>query len=172
MVREMGDTHLCEATTGAAISESAIEVSGRGRGGGGGIATAGTSRNDMVCVWIIIVGVVILISGRSAARAWNRAHGETRAGATMVGKEGIIYGRAVARTISTSCGIVIVIEWSTMETGGGESCRDGGVVLEASGSTAATDGKEDPENDGGGGKADQDKDASNGTGIAKKSVSF
>lgn len=163
----MGDTHLCQATTVAAIAERAIEVSGGGRWGGG-IALAGTGRNDMVCVWIIIVGViVILISGGSAAGAWNGAHGETGAGAT-VGKEGIIYGRAIAGTISACCRVVVVIKWSAMEARGGESGGDGGVVLKESGAAAAADSKEDPENNGGGGKANQDKDTSNSTGVAKK----
>lgn len=166
-VGEMGDTYLCQATTGAASAGSAIEVSG-GRSWGGGIAIAGTGRNNMVCVWIIIVRVIaILISGGSAAGAWNGTHDETRAGATL-GKEGITCGRAVARTIGASCGVVVVIEWSAMEARGGESGGDGGVVLKASGAAAATDSKKDPENNGGGGEANQDKDTGNGTGVMKK----
>jgi hypothetical protein len=167
MVGEMGDTHLCQATAGAASAEMAIEVSGGGRWSGG-IAFAGTRRNDMVYVWIIIVRVmVILISGGSAAGAWDGAHGEARARA-LVGMEWIIYGRAVAGTISACCGVIVVVEWSAMEARGGESGGDGGVVFKASGAAAATDSKDDPENNGGGGKADQDKDTGNSTGIAKK----
>ena len=82
----MGDTHLCEATTGAASAERATKESGGGRWGGG-IAIAGTRRND---IWIMIVGIVaILKSGGSAAGAWDGAHGKAGAGAT-VGMEGII----------------------------------------------------------------------------------
>jgi len=163
MMVEMGDTHLCQATRAASAGRT-IEMSGRGRGSGGIAA----SRNDMVGVWIIIIGVmVILISGGSAAGAWNGAHGETRAGAT-VGKEGIIQGRAVAGTISACCGVIIIIEGSTMEAGGGESGGDGGVMFKASGAAAATDSKENPEDNGGGGKTDQDKDTSNSAGIAEK----
>jgi hypothetical protein len=55
-----------------------------------------------------------------------------------------------------------------MEAGGGESCGDGGIVLEASGAAAAADTKKDPENDRGGCEADQDKNPRNSTRIPKK----
>lgn len=55
-----------------------------------------------------------------------------------------------------------------MEARGGEGGGGGGVVLKGSVASPASDSKEDPENNRDGGKADQDKDTGNSTGVAKE----